>query len=110
MKDIMNNYRIIHPNVSFEYRQMRIDEYKNELLRAFAEGTGPDIFSIHNTWLGEFKSLIGPLPSSLTIPYTEIKGTIKQEKIVTLREEPSITPAQVRRDFVDVVAQDTVTR
>ncbi|MBU0646448.1 extracellular solute-binding protein [Patescibacteria group bacterium] len=110
MKDIMNAYRTLHPNVSFEYRQMRVDEYKNELLRAFAEGTGPDIFSIHNTWMNEFKSLIGPLPASLTIPYIEIKGTIKQEKIITLREEPSITPAQVRRDFVDVVAQDAVMR
>lgn len=110
MRDIMNGYRAIHPNVSFEYRQMRINEYKKELLRAFAEGTGPDIFSIHNTWLGEFKSLIGPLPTSLTIPYTETKGTIKKETTTTLREEPSITPAQVRRDFVDVVAQDTLMR
>lgn len=110
MRDIMNAYRAIHPNVSFEYRQMRVEEYKNELLRAFAEGTGPDIFSLHNTWLGEFESLIAPLPTSLTIPYVETKGTIKKETIITLREEASLTPAHVRRDFVDVVAQDVVRR
>jgi ABC-type glycerol-3-phosphate transport system substrate-binding protein len=108
LRPAMNAYRTIHPNVSFAFRKMRIAEYQDDLLRAFAEGTGPDIFAVHNTWLGEFKSLIAPLPKTLSIPYTEIKGTIKQEKITTLKEEVSITPAQVRRDFVDVVAADLV--
>lgn len=108
LREIMNAYRALHSNVSFKYRQMRVDEYKEELLRAFAEGTGPDIFSIHNTWLNEFQSLIGPLPVSLTIPYVEVRGSVKKETIITLREEASLTPAQVRRDFVDAVAKDVV--
>ncbi len=108
LTDIMRAYRAIHPNVSFEYRELRIDEYKDELLRAFAEGTGPDIFSVHNTWVGEWENLITPLPDSVSIPFTEVKGTIKKETITTLREIPSITQRELKSEFVDVVSQDVI--
>ncbi|MBI5369871.1 extracellular solute-binding protein [Candidatus Uhrbacteria bacterium] len=105
---IMNAYRAIHPNISFEYRQLRSDEYKNELLRAFAEGKGPDVFAIHNTWVGEYESLIAPLPASLQIGYSETRGTIKKETIYTLKEEPTISLRALKNDFVDVVSKDVV--
>lgn len=104
----MTAYQKLHPNVSFEYRQLRASEYEAELVRAFAEGTGPDVFAVHNGAMGEFKSLMAPLPATLTIPYTEVKGTIKKEEITTLRTERTITPREVRRDFLDVVAADAL--
>lgn len=104
----MKAYQEIHKNVSFEYRTLRFEEYQDELLRAFAEGTGPDIFSIHNTWIGEYEPLILPLPTTLTIPYSEVRGTLKKETVVTLREEPSITQRQLRADYVDAVAADVI--
>lgn len=104
----MNAYRAIHPNVSFEYRELRADEYEDELLHAFAEGKGPDIFSVHNTWIGEYLSLIQPMPSSVKIPYSEIRGSIKKETVYTLKEEPTISLRALKTDFVDVVAQDVV--
>ena len=58
LRETMENYQKIHTNVSFEYRELRSDEYKNELVRAFAEGRGPDIFSLNSTWIGEETSLI----------------------------------------------------
>lgn len=107
-REIMSAYQAIHPNVSFNYRRLRIDEYEDELIRAFAEGEGPDIFSVHNTWMGEYQNLIAPLPQTLTIPYTEVKGTIKKETIFTLREEPTIRPSQVQKEFIDVVGDDVI--
>lgn len=107
-KKIMNNYRAMHPNVSFTYKRLRIEEYEDELLRAFAKGEGPDIFSLHNTWIGEYESLIAPLPASTTVAFSETKGSIKKETVFTLKETPSIRPAQVRRDFVDAVAYDVI--
>jgi len=107
-QDLMSAYQGIHPNVSFEYRQLRVEEYEDELLRAFAEGKGPDIFSIHNTWIGEYESLIQPLPKSLKIAYSETRGTIKKETVYTLKEEPSLSLRSLRSDFVDVVAQDVL--
>lgn len=105
---IMNDYRAIHPNVSFSYRELRFEEYEDELIRAFAEGEGPDIFSVHNTWLGEYESLIEPLPDSVSIPYCETRGTIKKETVCVIQEEPTISERSIENDFVDVVAEDVI--
>ncbi len=105
---LMRSYQSIHPNVSFEYREMRFDEYEDELIRAFAEGTGPDIFSVHNTWLGGYESLISPMPDSVSIPYCETRGSIKKETVCTIQEEPTISQRTLKNDFVDVVAEDVI--
>ncbi|MFH1404784.1 MAG: extracellular solute-binding protein [Patescibacteria group bacterium] len=102
-KEIMDSYKVLHPNVSFSYRRIRSSEYKNELLRAFAEGTGPDIFSIHNSWLPEYKSLIFPLPSTTSVPYIEEQGTIKKEKVFVMKKEKSITQTEIEKEFISVV-------
>ena len=107
-QSIMSAYQSIHPNVSFIYRELRFDEYEDELIRAFAEGEGPDVFSLHNTWLGEYESLIAPLPDSLSIAYAEVRGTIKKETVYTIKEEPTLSERALKADFVDVVAQDVL--
>ncbi|MBT5808626.1 extracellular solute-binding protein [Candidatus Uhrbacteria bacterium] len=108
MDDVMRRYQAVHPNVSFNYRELRFDEYEDELIRAFAEGEGPDIFSLHNTWLGEYESLISPLPSSVSIPFCETRGTIKKEIVCVIQEDPTISQRALRSDFVDVVAEDVI--
>jgi len=105
---IMSAYQALHRNVSFEYRTLRIEEYEEELLKAFAEGTGPDVFSVHNTWIGGYENLIAPLPATLTIPYTEVRGTIKKETITTLKEEPTLSIRALNKDFVGVVPEDVI--
>lgn len=108
LNSLMSAYQALHPNVSFEYRELRFDEYEDELLRAFAEGEGPDIFSVHNTWIGEYESLIEPLPDSLTIPYSETRGTIKKETVYTIQEEPTLSQRALKSNFVDVVVADVL--
>jgi multiple sugar transport system substrate-binding protein len=108
METLMDAYRLKHKNVSFDFRILRYDEYEEEIIRAFAAGEGPDIFAIHNTWLNEYKDLITPLPKSLSIPYTETKGTIKKETITVLREEKTVTLQELKNNFLDVVYDDVV--
>lgn len=108
MEQLMNAYRKLHSNVSFDFKIFRYDEYEDELWRAFAVGEGPDFFALHNTWLNEYKDLITPLPATLSIPYTETKGTLKKETITVLREEKSFTLQDVKNNFVDVVYDDVV--
>ncbi|MBI5794429.1 extracellular solute-binding protein [Candidatus Uhrbacteria bacterium] len=107
-QSMMSAYQAIHPNVSFSYKELRYDEYEDELIRAFAEGEGPDIFSLHNTWIGEYESLIEPLPKSLTIAYSQTRGTIKKETVYTIEEEPTLSERSLKADFVDVVTQDVL--
>jgi len=108
MRDIMDAYRTMHPNVSFNYRELRYDTYEDELIRAFAEGNGPDIFSIHNTWIGKYDSLITPMPETVTIPFTEVKGSIKKETVITLVESATLSKRQLETTFIDVVADDVL--
>lgn len=105
---IMSAYQALHPNISFEYRQLRYDEFEDELIRAFAQGEGPDIFCVHNTWLGKYESLIEPLPDSLTIPYSETRGTIKKEIVYTVQEEPTLSQRALKSNYVDVVVADVL--
>ncbi len=105
---IMENYRAINPSVSFNYRELRFDEYEDELIRAFAEGRGPDIYSLHNTWIGEYTSLIRPMPDSVKIPRVEVRGTIKKEVIYTIEEKPTLSSRALKSQFVDAVIDDIV--
>ena len=76
---IIANYKQLHPNVNINYRKLRYDEYEKELLDALAEDRGPDIFSIHNTWIKRYENKIVPMPTSITMAYPVTKGTIKKE-------------------------------
>ncbi|MEI7741654.1 MAG: extracellular solute-binding protein [bacterium] len=105
---LIKNYRGQHQNVSIEYRKFRIEEYDRELLNAFAEDRGPDIFMIHNTSIPSWFSKITPLPPSITMPVWSEQGSIKKEIVVTMVPSASMTATQMRRTFPDVVARDAV--
>jgi multiple sugar transport system substrate-binding protein len=104
--DVMNAYRQIHPNVSITYKKFRFEEYEQELIRALAEGRGPDMFLLHHTWLPAYKTLILPLPDSLTIGYQEVRGAIKKQVVNAERTEPTISQRDLESRFVDVILDD----
>lgn len=105
---IVDNYRTLHPNVSIEYRKLRYDEYENELIRAFAEGRGPDILSLHNTWLPAYQPLLEPMPNSITTTSQEVQGTLRKEAVVVSKTTNTMSMRQLESDFVDQVAADVV--
>ncbi len=105
---IIAKYQALHPNITIKYRKFRYEEYENELVNAFAEDRGPDIFSIHNTWVRKYQNKIEPMPASIKMVYLVTKGTVKKEVIPELRETKSITPKEVEDNFIDVVAGDVI--
>jgi len=81
--EILDTYKKTNPNIqSIEYKKLSGDTYRKELIDAMAAGQGPDIFVLHNTWLTGFSDKI--VPAS--------KEIINEQKL--------------KRDFVDVVADD----
>jgi len=106
--DIVNDYNVAHTNIKITYKQFRPEEYEEALLNAWSENKGPDIFSISNNLLGKYKSKILPLPDKLTVPYTEITGTIKKEKITVLKTSAAMTLKGLKDNFVDTVYNDVV--
>jgi ABC-type glycerol-3-phosphate transport system substrate-binding protein len=46
------------------------ETYEQTILNELAEGNGPDIFAIHNTWILKHLGKLSPMPSNLVIPMT----------------------------------------
>lgn len=108
-EEIINAYRQSHPNVNIEYRKLRYDEYEQALIEAWAEDQGPDIFSIHNTWVGKYQSKILPMPESLKLPYAlAINKKTGQVTKAGYRQIRTLAPAELKDRFVDVVYNDVV--
>lgn len=107
-QEIIDQYKVLHPNININYRKLRIEEYEKELVNAMAEDRGPDIFTIHNTWVKKYENKIAPLPTQTTMVYQVKKTGIKEEIVPEIRTSKSLTPSDVRTRFVDVVAKDTI--
>ncbi|MFH1822569.1 MAG: extracellular solute-binding protein [Patescibacteria group bacterium] len=107
-KEIFDNYNKIHPNITINYRKLRYSEYEQELLEALAEDRGPDIFSIHNTWLKKYETKLAPLPTKITMAYPVVKGSVKKEVIPELRTIKSISLKDLVDNYIDVVFSDVV--
>jgi len=105
--DIIQGYRALHPNVTINYRKLRLDEYERELINALAEDRGPDLISLHNTWLRSYQSKLLPAPASVKLAFREVQG-IQKNQVWVEKTLPVITPAQVKNQFVDQVGRDVV--
>lgn len=106
--DIINKYQELHPNITIEYKKFRYEEYENELLNAWAEDRGPDIFSIQNTWVKKYQNKITPLPTEITMAYMVQIGTVKKEIVPQLETIKSLTVRDLKNNFADVVFSDVV--
>lgn len=106
--DVIKKFRVQHPNIQINYRKLTFDEYERTVLTALSEDRGPDIISIHNTWMGRWQSRIQPIPQTLSVPFREITGTIKKQEVTVLRNVAGVTPKKIQADFLDVVANDVI--
>ncbi len=109
--EIITAYNLLHPFISINYRKLRYSEYEEELLNALAEDRGPDIFSIHNTWVRKYQNKIEPMPASITMAYPVSEsgpGCTKKEIVSEVRTTKSITLKEIRDNFVDVIYDDVV--
>ena len=105
---VVDAYRALHPNVKIDYRELRFEEYEEELVRAIAEGRGPDIFSLHNTWTREYQNLMTPMPSTITTQVQETRGTVRKEVVTVEKEEQTMSLRELSSTFVEQVEQDVV--
>ena len=106
--EIIDKYNQLHSNIAINYKKLRYDEYEQALLEAWAEDRGPDIFSIHNTWVKKYQSKIETMPPNITMAYPIVKGTMKKEIVPEIRVTKSISLKDIKDKFVDVVYDDVV--
>jgi multiple sugar transport system substrate-binding protein len=106
---LINDYRVLHPHVSIEYRKLRNEEYEQALKEAWLDERGPDIFAIPITWLEEYKHRLLPLPDKITMPYVQLVGpSCKREEEIVLKTQASLNLGDIRQKFVGTIYDDVV--
>jgi ABC-type glycerol-3-phosphate transport system substrate-binding protein len=64
IEPIINAYEIAHPGLTINYKKFDdFEEYQDVILNEMAEGEGPDIFSMQNTWFADNYRKISPMPN-----------------------------------------------
>jgi len=63
IEPIINEYEAKHPGLEIHYRQFTdFNDYQRTILNEMAEGEGPDIFSMQNTWFASNYKKISFMP------------------------------------------------
>lgn len=62
---LIAQYKEISPSITINYSKKNIVSYEQDLVNALATGRGPDIFSIHNTWLPKHITKLAPAAETL---------------------------------------------
>jgi multiple sugar transport system substrate-binding protein len=70
---IITEYQAAHPGVKINYIKQSQQDYRERLTNALAKGTGPDIFTFHNSWVPMFRSDLDSLPASVMNPADYVK-------------------------------------
>jgi multiple sugar transport system substrate-binding protein len=105
---LTNAYTAQHPLVTINYHTFKADEYRDQLLKAWAQDRGPDLFMVPNTWVREYQQYATPMPSSMSVPAQFQTGTIKKETVSRLVQYPGYSTKNIKDQFLDVVYQDVV--
>ena len=91
LDDFIAEYEKKHKNVNIEVKKYALSgdktvyDYQAEIIKLIADGSGPDMFMIHNTWLPYQINQISPMP----------------ESILSTKEYRDIYPEVVEDDFID---------
>jgi len=108
-QDLIKAYQGLHPYVKINYTQERLETYKDNLIKGWAKNTGPDIYALPSSWLYEFTDYILPMPQSTKVTFYQEKKILcrKQTEIKNITQK-SITPQELKSQFVDTVYSDVV--
>lgn len=65
MNGIITDFEKQNPNIKVVYTKQDIKQYRDRIVARAGNGTGPDVFEFHNTWLSEMNGYLLPLPSDV---------------------------------------------
>lgn len=107
IRGLIASYKILHPQIYVNVRQLRVEEFYQRLVEALAEDKGPDIISINNRSLRTYLSKISPMPASVsdTTAYLQ-KSQLGDKTVVTTASIPLVTTLQLEKEYVPAVKQD----
>ena len=101
--EVIAGFKQTYPHINISVRKLRLDEYEDAIIRALAEGNGPDIISIQTSWLKQYQKFLDQMPASVTLPATFFDGKNTYTALQTVKM-PSIR--DLKSNFVDTVEKD----
>lgn len=66
MQSTINGFESQYPNIKINYVRQDIKQYRDRLIARINNGTGPDIYRFHNSWLPMLYSELSPIPGDVT--------------------------------------------
>lgn len=63
MQSVISDFEQQNPTIKIDYIKQDINEYRDRLVTRIGNGTGPDIFRLHNTWVNSLNNYLLPIPS-----------------------------------------------
>lgn len=80
MATVIDAYTAENPNITVKYRKLEITEYESALIDALATGQGPDLFSVHNSWMPKYIDKLEPIPVEQS-PIKEYAPIVKETAV-----------------------------
>lgn len=68
VQPLIDEYESQHSGVKINYIKQSPQDYRERLTSALANGTGPDIYEFHNSWVPMFKSSLDAIPATVMNP------------------------------------------
>ncbi len=106
---VIAKYRNSRPYINISYTQVRPEDYTQQLISAWAQGTGPDIFFVPSTTIGQMTDYAVAMPPNLTIPQVVAsKGLFGTTSSVVTSAKPAPTTAALKNEFVGAVTDNVI--
>ena len=68
VQPLIDEYEAAHSGVKINYIYEAPQDYRERLTSSLAKGSGPDIFTFHNSWVPMFKGNLDALPATVMNP------------------------------------------
>jgi ABC-type glycerol-3-phosphate transport system substrate-binding protein len=106
---VIEKYRATRPYATISYVTVRPEDYAKQLVSAWAQGTGPDIYFVPSSWIGAMSQYSLPMPADLTVPQVVTsKNLLGKTSKVIVNAKPAPSVATLRNQFVDAVVSDVI--
>lgn len=63
-KEIFDDFHKQYPNLELRYTRFDAENYEDTLVNRLAEGSGPDVFLLKNSWITKHRDKLFPLPQN----------------------------------------------
>jgi ABC-type glycerol-3-phosphate transport system substrate-binding protein len=105
---VFTDFKKSYPYVTIDFKKFRLEEYEGKLLNAMAEDRGPDVFMVHNTWVGKYLPKLQPEPLTVKVADQIVTGGAQKKVSLQVSDKKLLSPSALRNEFADAVAFDAI--